>query len=76
MGTRANIIIAGVSISVAAYLILSFFTSTGIFEKRMGVTHAEIDMSIEEIARWADIIVIGTVGDRIGVKSHDDGKIY
>ncbi|MEM4175460.1 MAG: hypothetical protein QXT56_04395 [Candidatus Nitrosocaldus sp.] len=76
MGTRANIIIAGVSISVAAYLILSFFTSTGIFEKRMGVTHAEIDMSIEEIARWADIIVIGTVGDRVGVKSHDDGKIY
>ncbi|GBC74648.1 hypothetical protein HRbin05_00693 [archaeon HR05] len=76
MGTRTNIIIAGVAISIAAYLILSFFTSTGIFEKKMGVYHAEIDMSIEEISRWADIIVIGRVGDRVGVQSHDDGKIY
>lgn len=44
MGTKANIIIAGVAISVAAYLILSFFTSTGIFEKIGYVSHSEIDM--------------------------------
>lgn len=76
MGTKTNIIVAGVGISIAAYFVLSFFTATGIFEKKMGVTHAEINMSIEEISRFSDVIVIGKVGDRVGVQSHDDGKIY
>ncbi|MCS7141025.1 MAG: hypothetical protein NZ888_02430 [Candidatus Nitrosocaldus sp.] len=76
MGARMNIVIAGICIVVGGYFILSFLTSTGIFEKRGGVYLSEIDMSIEEISRWADVIVIGTVGDRVGVQSNDDGKIY
>ncbi|GBC72857.1 hypothetical protein HRbin04_00252 [archaeon HR04] len=76
MGTTRNIIIAGVSISIAAYLILSFFTGTGIFEKKTFISLAEIDTSLDDMARDAEIIVIGTVGDRVRIQSHDDGRIY
>jgi hypothetical protein len=70
-----SIIIASISIAVSAYFVISFLTNTGIFEIKRYVTFSEARMTLEEISRWADVIVIGKVGKITNTESFDNGKI-
>jgi hypothetical protein len=71
------IIVAAVSIGIAvgAYLILSFFTATGIFESKTYIDFSEIPITLEEMARTSEVIVIGKVGSTVGTEHYDDGKV-
>lgn len=71
------IIVAAVSIGIAvvAYLILSFFTTTSIFESKTYIDFSEIPITLEEIARTSEVIVIGKVGSTVGTEHYDDGKV-
>ncbi len=72
---RKSIIVAGVGIVVGAYLILSFFTGTGIFEMKSYIFFSEIPITLEDRARISEMIVIGKVGKTTGAEYYDDGKI-
>jgi len=71
---RKSIIVAGVGIAVGAYLILSFFTGTGIFEMKTHILFSEIPITLEDRARISEMIVIGKVGKTTGAEYYDDGK--
>jgi len=71
---KKSIIVAGVGIAVGAYLILSFFTGTGIFETKTYILFSEIPTTIDEMARTSEVIVIGKVGNMIEAEYYDDGK--
>ena len=75
MVRKGIIIAAGVGIAVGAYLILSFFTATGIFERKTYIDFSEIPITLEEMARISEVIVVGKVGNTIGTYYYDDGKI-
>ncbi len=75
MVRKGIIIAAGVGIAVGAYLILSLFTATGIFERKTYVSFSEIPITLEEMARISEVIVVGKVGNTIGTYYYDDGKI-
>jgi len=77
MVKKGIIIVAAVSIGLAvgAYLILSFFTATSIFENKTYIDFSEIPITLEEIARTSEVIVIGKVGSTVGTEHYDDGKI-
>ncbi len=73
---KVKTIVAGIGIAVGVYLILSFITSTGIFERGPAyVTFSEIPITLEEMARTSDVIVLGKVGSTLGVEHFDNGKI-
>jgi len=71
---RKSIIVAGIGIAVGAYLILSFFTGTGIFEMKTHILFSEIPITLEDRARISEMIVIGKVGKTTGAEYYDDGK--
>jgi hypothetical protein len=77
MVKKGIIIVAAVSIGIAvgAYLILSLFTATGIFESKTYINFSEIPITLEEMARTSEVIVIGKVGSTVGTEHYDDGKI-
>ncbi len=67
MARKSMIIIAvGIGIAVGAYLITSFFTVTGIFERKTYINFSEIPITLEEMAR---------ISKAIGTDYYDDGKI-
>ena len=74
---KKGIIIVAVSIGLAvgAYLILSFFTATSIFESKTYIDFSEIPITLEEMARTSEVIVIGKVGSTVGTEHYDDGKV-
>lgn len=73
---KVKTIIASIGIAVGVYLILSFITSTGIFEPGPRYAYfSEIPITLEEMARTSEVIVLGRISNTLGVEHFDDGKI-
>jgi hypothetical protein len=78
MVKKGIIIVAAVSIGIAvgAYLILSLFTTTGVFESKTYIDFSEIPITLEEMARTSEVIVIGKVGSTVGTEHYDVFTIF
>ncbi len=71
---KVKTIIASIGIAVGVYL--SFITSTGIFEPGPRYAYfSEIPITLEEMARTSEVIVLGRISSTLGVEHFDDGNI-